>query len=102
MLGEEVDMVCDNHQVTHMKSLVHAAGGIADKEGLDAQFVHHTDREGHLLHRVALIEVESALHRQNIYSTQFSEDELSAMSFYSRDRKIGNVGIREFCLISYF
>ena len=32
----------------------------------------------------------------------FSEDELSAMSFYSRNREIGNVSIRKFCLFSYF
>ena len=62
VLWEEVDMVGDDHQVADAECGVHATSGITDEECLDAQFVHHTDRECHFFHRVTLIEMEAALH----------------------------------------
>ena len=76
VLWEEVDMVGDNHQVANLEGRVHAASSIRYEERLDAQFVHHTDGECNLLHRVALVEVETSLHSQDVYTSQFAEDEL--------------------------
>ena len=50
MLGEEVDMVGDDHEVADLEFRIHASGGIADEERLDAQFVHHAHGEGHFFH----------------------------------------------------
>ncbi len=36
MLGEEVDVVGDNHQITNLEGGVHATSGIRHKEGLNA------------------------------------------------------------------
>ena len=102
VLGEEVDMVGDNHQVTHMERLVHATGGIADEECLDAQLVHDTYGERHFLHRVALVEVETSLHSKDIYPTQLSEDQLSTMSFHGGYREVRYIRIWELRLVSYF
>ena len=102
MLREEVDVVGDNHQVANLEGGVHTAGGIRYEERFDAQFVHYTDREGHLLHGVALIIVEAALHGQDVHSAELAEDELSLMSLNGGHREIGYLTIRELQLVSYF
>ena len=102
VLREEVDMVGDDHQVAHMEIFVHAACGIRYEEGLDAQFVHHADREGHLFHRVAFVIVEAPFHGEDIDTSEFSEDEFAAMAFYGGNREVGNLGIGVFRFVSYF
>jgi len=102
MLRKEVDMVGDDHQVTNLKAWVHATCGIADEERLDSQFIHHTYREGHFFHRITLIEMEAAFHGQDIYATQFAEDQSAAMSLYGRDGEVGNLLIGDLLLVSNF
>ena len=81
MLGEEVDMIGENHQVADLELRVHATGGVADEECLDAQFIHHPDGEGHFLHRITLVEVEPALHGEDVHATELTEDQLAAVPF---------------------
>ena len=76
-----VDVVGDNHKVAHVKSGVGTSSSIADEERLDAQFVHDANGERYFLHGVALIEVEAALHGQDVNAAQLAEDELAAVSF---------------------
>ena len=102
MLGEEIDVVGDDHQVAYMECLVHASGGIADEECLDAQFVHHTHGEGDLLHRVAFVEMETTLHGENINPTKFAEDKFATMAFDGGYREVGNLRIGELPFVSYF
>ena len=102
MLGEEVDVVGDNHQVANLKGGVHASGRIADEEGLDAQLVHDPYGECHFLHGVALVVVETALHGHDIHPTELTENQLSAMSLDSRHGEVGNIAIGKLQLISYF
>ena len=82
MLWEEIDMVCNHHEVANLEGGVHTTGSIRDKERLDAQLVHHTNREGHLLHVIALIVVETALHGHDVYTTELAEDEFATVTFY--------------------
>ena len=69
MLREEVDMVGDDHNVANLKGGIHTTGSIRDEQRLDAQLIHHTDREGHILHGIAFIKMESALHGKDIDTT---------------------------------
>ena len=62
VLGEEVDMIGDDHQVANLELGVHASCCVGNKEGLDAQLVHDAHGEGDLLHGVTLVEVETTLH----------------------------------------
>ena len=80
VLGEEVDVVGDDHQVANLELRVHASGGVADEQRLDAQFVHHPHGEGDLLHRVALVVVESPLHGHDVHASQFAEDQFAGMA----------------------
>ena len=102
MLGEEVDMVGDDHQVTYMERLIHATGGIADEERLNAQFVHDTYGERHLLHRIALVEVETTLHSEDVNTPEFTENQFTTMTFHCGYREVGNLRIGILCLVSYF
>ena len=81
MLREEVDVVGNDHQVANLECRVHATGSIRHEERLDAQFVHDTYREGHFLHRVAFIEVEAALHGEDIDTAKLAENQFAAVSF---------------------
>ena len=102
MLREEVDVVVDDHEVANLERRVHATRSVAYEEGLDAQLIHHSLWEGYFLHVVALIEVETSLHRHDVLAAQLSEDELACMSFYGRYWEVRNFTIWEFVTISYF
>ena len=80
VLGEEVDVVGDNHQVANFERGIHATGGIADEERLNAKFIHDSDGERHFLHSIAFVEMETSLHGHDILVTETAEDELARMS----------------------
>ena len=101
MLWEEVDVIGDDHQVANLEARVHTTSGIADEERLDAQLIHHTYWEGHFFHRIALIVVETTFHSHDINTSEFSEDEFSAMALYCRYREVGNITIGNFQCVSY-
>ena len=102
MFGEEVDMVVYHHQIAYLELWVHATRGIAYKEGLYAQFVHHTFREGDLLHVVSLVEMKTAFHGHNILAAQLAEDEFAGMPLNRRYREVGNLAVWKFVAVSYF
>ena len=102
VLGEEIDVVGDDHEVANLEGGVHATGSIGDEERLDAQFVHDADGERHLLHVVALVVVESALHGHDVDAPEFAEDELAAMSFDGGNGEVGDFAIGELERVSYF
>ena len=95
-------MVSDNHQVADFEISIRAAAGIGYKQCLDTQLTHHTYGESHLFHRITLVIMETALHSHDIFITQFTEDELTAMPFYGRYRKVGNIRIVYFILFGNF
>ena len=82
MLGKEIDVVGNYHQITDFKIGIHASGGIRNHQILDTQRFHHTHRKGNLFHVVSFIEMETSLHGKHIHITEFSENEFSAVSFY--------------------
>ena len=102
MFWEEIDVVGDNHQVANLKLRIHATSSIRDKERLDAQFVHHTNREGYLLHRVALIEMKASLHGEDVDASQLTKYQFSAMSFDGRYWEVGDFLVGDFVFVSYF
>ena len=102
MLGEEIDMVGNHHQVANLEAWVHASGSVRDEEGLDTQLVHHANGEGDLLHRVALVVVETALHSHDIHTAKFSEDKFAAVALDGRDGEVGYFTIGNFQRVSYF
>ena len=101
MLGEEVDMVGNNHQIANLEGRIHATGSIRDKECLDAQFVHDAYGEGHFLHVVSLVVVEAALHSHDVYATQFAEDEGTSVTLDGRYGEVRNLTVGDFQLIGY-
>ena len=80
MLGEVVDVVGDDHEVANLEIRVHAAGSVGYEEGLDAQLAHDSDGEGYLLHGIALVVMETALHGHDVLVAELTEDEFPAMS----------------------
>ena len=102
MLGEQVDVVGDDHDVADEELGIHASGGVAHEERLDAQLVHHAYGERHFLHRVALVVVEAALHGHDILAAKLSEDELAGMSLDGADGEVGDFAIGELVGVSYF
>ena len=83
MLGEEIDMVRDNHQVADLERGVHAAGGVTHEQCLDAKLIHHANRKRHLLHRVTLVVVETALHSQNVLLAKLADNQAAAVALDS-------------------
>ena len=102
MLGEEVDVVGDDHQVANLEGGVHATGSIRHEEGLDAQLVHDAYGERYFLHGVALVIVEAALHGHDVYTTKFTEDERTGVALDGRYGEVGDFSVRNLQLVSYF
>ena len=95
MFGHEIDVVGDEHQIADFEVGIHTSGSIAHEELLNAQFVHHTYGEGDLLHVIAFVVVEAAFERHDFFTTQTTEYETAAMTFYCRNGEVGNIGVRE-------
>ena len=90
-IGHQVDVVGDDHQVAHAERRVDAARSVRHKEVFDADLLHHAHREGHLLHRVALVVVEAALHGDDPAAFDLSEDHAALVALDRRNGESGNV-----------
>lgn len=101
MLGEEVDMVGNNHQVSNLKTVIHTSGSVRYEECLDAKLVHYSDGECYLLHGVAFIEMETPLHGHDILIPKLTEDEFAGMAFNGGYGEVRYLLIRELVLIGY-
>ena len=82
ILGQSIDLVGNDHQITDFEVWIGSTGGVAHKQSLDAQFVHDADGEGNFLHGVAFVVVEAAFHGHDILLAELSEDEAAAVAFY--------------------
>ena len=102
MLGEEIDVVCNHHQVANLEARVHTTSSIGYEEGLDAQLVHYAHGEGDLLHGIALVVVESALHGHDIHTAKFTKDKFATVTFYRRNGEVGYFTIGYLKCVSYF
>ena len=102
VLGEEVDVVSDDHQVANLEGGVHATGSIRHEESLDAQLVHDAYGERYFLHGVALVIVEAALHGHDVYTTKLTEDERTGVALDGRYGEVGDFSVRNLQLVSYF
>ena len=99
MFGEVVDVVGDDHQVANFEVRICTAAGVGHEQGFDAQFAHHTYRERNFFHGIAFVEVEAALHRQNILVAQLAENQFAAVPLYRRYGEVGDILIFYFVLL---
>ena len=102
MLGEEIDVISDDHEVADMEGGVHASCGIGDEERLHPQFVHNTYREGDFLHGIAFVEMKASLHGDDVHSSEFSENEFAGMSLNGGQWEVWNVLVGILSLFGYF
>ena len=79
-VGEIVDVVADDHQITYAEGLVDTTCGVGDEEVLDTEELHHADGEGDLLHGVAFVVVEAPLHAQHGHAREGTSDEIPLMA----------------------
>ena len=68
------------NKVTHV--LVEPASGIRQHESLNTKQFHHTNGDDARLGRVALVQVKSALHANDLMSVQITKDETTLMSLH--------------------
>ena len=100
IFGEEVYVVGDYHDVAHTEFLVHSAGSIAYEKGIDAEGFHHAHREGHLLHIIAFIVVETSLHGHDRLAAEFAEYQVARMALNGGYGEVRNLGVGDFHLAS--
>ena len=80
-IGHEVDVVGDDHQVAHAVVGVQCAGGVAYEKRFDAHAGENPFGVGDLLHGVAFIVVEAALHGHNLFPAEGADDEVALVSY---------------------
>ena len=88
-------MVFDDHQVSYVEIQVGSSGGIGNEEGFDAQLDHDADGKDHLVHSVALVEVDAALHGEDGFSSQLSGDKVALVSHGRGDGETGKGTVRD-------
>ena len=93
VIGEEVDVVGDEHNISYAEVGVHTTGCIAHTQHLNAYGLHHSNGECGLFHRVALIVMETALHCHYILLAKHTKNELSLVSLNCANGEIGNLAI---------
>ena len=99
VIGEEVDVVSDDHDIAHFEVGVHTTGSIRHEESLHAHSLEYTHGESNLFHVVTFVEVEATLHSQYLFAAQLTEDELAAVTFDSREGEVRNLLVGDFYLI---
>ncbi len=84
-------MILDEHDVADRKRRVEAARGIGDDQRVDVEALHDSHGQRHLLHGIAFVVVEAALHRAHDCAGKFADHEPPGMTGDSADRKEGNL-----------
>ena len=82
-----------------LNSLFMSSGGVADKKSRYANGLKHAHGECDLLHVVALVVVETALHGNDSLSGEAAEDEVAGVSFDCRYRHIWNLRVGDILLV---
>ena len=90
-IGHQVDMVGDDHQVADAERGVDAARSVRYKEVFDAELPHDAHRERHLLHAVAFVIVETALHGHDPAALDHAENHTAFVSFDRGDGESRNI-----------
>ena len=93
-LHEELDVVCNKHQIARLPVQVDAAGGVGDDQGIAAQQAEHPHRVGHLLIGVALVVVHTALHNSHLLPLQGAEHQLTLVAGGGGHLEMGDILIR--------
>ena len=102
VVGHEVDMVGDDHDVGDVEGGVEAAGGVGEDQFFDAELAEHLDGEGEGLHGVSLIVVEAAAHDEDGDAVEGAEDEGTAVALHGGDGEVGDIFIIDFFFILDF
>ena len=92
-VGQHIDMIPDDHQVTHVEVRVDATRSIGDNEDLDAEELHHPHWQRDHLHRVALIVVKASLHRHHGDTAQRARDEVALVPDSGRVCEVGDLAV---------
>ena len=98
IVPEQVDVIGDQDQVAGPPERIHPAAGVGDDERRRSQGAQYPHREGDLLHGVAFVPVEAALHRHHLPATQLSEQQPSRVSLDRGKRETGNSFVPDFAL----
>ena len=91
---EEVDMVFDQHHVAALELRVQAAASVRNDEKGRAERLHHANRENDLLRAVTFVIMEAALHRDDRFPFERSENQLPGVRFDRRAREIRKFFVR--------
>lgn len=72
-VGEELEVIGDEHEIPHPEAFVDPAGCIGDQQLFHLQQVHHPHIKGNGLHRIALVVVEAPRHDRRRSAVQAAQ-----------------------------
>ncbi len=78
----QAEVISDEHEITRLEAGVEAAGCVCDDEDSGAQGTQDPHRERDLLHRVALVEMDSPVHHSDGSSRQAGNNQLARMPLH--------------------
>ena len=78
--SEGSDVIVDDHQVARCVAVAAAAGSVGQQQLVSAHQVHQTGGHNDVGHGVALVEVDAALHDDDLGLTDVTEHELALVA----------------------
>ena len=82
--------------------LANTACGIGDDQGVDAELVHDSYRQGDLLHAVAFVIMKTALHGHHRFAGKRAAHQLARMEFHRRFWKVRDGVVGKNLPLGYF
>jgi hypothetical protein len=93
VLGEQIQVVADQHQRAWREAVADAAGRVGHDQRLCAESNQRARREGRVSKIVALVEMHAPLHGRALHALERTEHQLAGVALDARHRKVRNVAV---------
>ena len=100
-IGQQVDVVCDDHQIPYFQFRIDAAGRVRHKERFCPHQLEHPYGKGHLVHAVPFVIMKASLHANDVFAAQGTGNQIALVAGSRREQEMGNVFIGDGYFVFY-
>ena len=93
-------MIGYDHEVADFEIGIHTSGSVRYEKRLYTQHLHDPYRKSYLLHGIAFVIMKAALHGENLSTAEIPGNELSAVPFNGRKRKVRDFSVKYLLFIT--
>ena len=98
----QIDVILDHDKRSLREFALDAARCVGEDHGFYAHASKNANGKCHLLHGIALVEMDTSLHSANGNFSNFADDKFTGVANGRGSRKIRNLPVRNFCCAGKF